>query len=182
MSRPQRRRLFRRRRAEPVFIGGGRPVLDAGITLQPAQRLVPGRQRQPEQRQEGDDQREPECRRAARDAAAAADRLHSSKQRHDEERRRRPGTARAAPPRCARRAAQARTGALGPRSARAARYPPPLRRGLLGSKYDRIVFIFSTKSAGHTTGNLGSEAGESEARLCRAHSQFGSRSLASMSS
>ena len=60
MRRPEQRRVAARRGAEPVFIGGGRPVLDVGVPLQPPERLGPRRQAQANERQEGGEQREAE--------------------------------------------------------------------------------------------------------------------------
>ncbi len=163
MRGPERRRLFWRRGAEAVFIGRRGPVLDAGGPLETPQRLLPGRQRQPDQRQEGDDQREPEAaeQHAMQQRRQVAPQLE---QRERRERRRRPGRARATPPRCARQAAQASSGArvrskrLGERAILSL-----LRRGLLRSKNGSHRLHCLARGAWGHEDKLGSEAGESEA-------------------
>ena len=116
MDGPQRRGFFGRGGAEPILVGGGGPVLDAGMTLEPPQRVLAGGERQSDQRQEGDDQREPEAaeQQAMHQAAAASSTARAATPR---ERPRPPGTATAASPTRARRAAPASSGGRAARSA-----------------------------------------------------------------
>ena len=84
MRRPQDRGLAARGGAEAVLIGGGRPVLDAGVPLEPAQRLVRGSAGEADQRQEA--RRGTQCR-SREQQPAMEKRRHDApqiEQRHNE--------------------------------------------------------------------------------------------------